>query len=274
MNRIHKLFSRLAAGQGKALILYLMAGDPDPESSLEIALTLLGAGADLLEIGLPFSDPLADGPVIQAAAQRALAAGTRVEKVLALMGRLREMTAAPQVLLSYYNPILHYGEKRFLEAAAQAGVDGLIIPDLPLEESEVATGGPGMRSLARANGLELIPLVAPTTPDGRLAEVGKREPAFTYAVSLTGVTGARVELSPDLETFLKRLRRHSRVPVAVGFGLSRPEQVSRVRDLVDGVIIGSRIVQEIEGIPQQGLETVKEKLAILVRGFRRALDRS
>lgn len=272
MNRIRTLLKQAKAEGRQLLVPYLMAGDPDLPTSLELATALMEGGADLLEIGLPFSDPLADGPVIQGAAQRALRAGTKINGVLEMVASLRRRSSIPLVLLSYVNPILRYGFERFLAATARAGADGLIIPDLPLAES----GGPGeeedLAERAARHGLELVPLVAPTTTVAGLREVAKRNPAFVYVVSLTGVTGVRAGLAPEIHSFLTRLREQIDQPLFLGFGLSGPQQIRQVRPLVDGVIVGSRLVQEIAAVSEVGLTTVKARLQGVLQELRRALD--
>lgn len=215
---------------------YLMGGFPDLEQSLEIGRACAKAGADLLEVGVPFSDPLADGPVIHAAGTAALKAGATVEGVLDVARALA--AELPVVIMCYANQILARGLERFGDMLVDAEISGLIVPDLPLEEAEAALGVCDERELA------LVPLVAPTTPDERLERIGTRARGFVYVVSLTGTTGERSSLQEALPTLVERVREHFRVPVAVGFGIGTPDQVQAVADAgAEGVIIGSRLVR-------------------------------
>ena len=218
-----------------ALMPYLMGGFPDIESSRRAGEACADAGADLLELGIPFSDPLADGPVIQAAGTEALRSGATVDGVLdvcsALSGRL------PIVLMTYANSVLSRGFERFVEAAAGAGAAGLIVPDLPHDE------GAALRHACDAKGLALVPLVAPTTPAERLGAIGADARGFVYTVSLAGTTGERAELPPGLADTIERVRAVTDRPVAVGFGIATPEQARSVAALADGVIVGSRVVR-------------------------------
>jgi len=227
------------AGSGKraALMPYLMGGDPDVAGSLAIAQAYVDGGADLIELGVPFSDPIADGPVVQAASSRALASGTRVDDVL----RICEAVAAqvPVVLMTYANIVLARGVEEFAAAAAAAGASGLILPDLPLEEA------PAVLAACDAAGLALVPLVAPTSTDERLARIGERARGFLYTVSVTGTTGERAVLSDTFAGVVARAKTHTSVPVALGFGIATPEQASDAADAgADGVIVGSRLVRE------------------------------
>jgi tryptophan synthase alpha chain len=214
-------------------------------------------GADLIEIGVPFSDPIADGPAIQFASQKALENGVTLKKILARVARLRRRSETPVVLMSYMNPILALGLKRFAEEAARSGVDGLIVPDLIPEEA-----GP-LRSALDAEGLDLIHLAAPTTPPERRRMIARLSKGFLYAVSLTGVTGARRALPPETAGFLRSLKKVSPVPVAVGFGISGPDAVRAVAPFCDGVIVGSALITRLRD---------KKPLLPFVRSLRRALD--
>jgi tryptophan synthase alpha chain len=222
-------------GKRAALMPYLMGGFPDLDTSRAAGEAAADAGADLLELGIPFSDPLADGPVIHAAGTKALAAGTTPHAVLgvceSLAGRL------PVVLMVYANVVLAAGAERFAARAAAAGAAGLIVPDLPHDEAGE------LRAACDAEGLALVPLVAPTTPPERMAEIGRDARGFVYAVSLTGTTGERDELPPGLSATVERVRAYSSLPVAVGFGISTSEQAAAVAELADGVIVGSRLVR-------------------------------
>ena len=227
------------AGSGKraALMPYLMGGFPDVAGSLAIAQAYVDGGADLIELGVPFSDPIADGPVIQAASTRALASGTRVEDVLRVCEAVAPRVAV--VLMTYANIVLARGVEEFAAAAVDAGASGLIVPALPLEEA------PAVLAACDAAGLALVPLVAPTTTDERLARIGERARGFLYTVSVTGTTGERAVLSDTFAAVVARAKAHTAVPVALGFGIATPDQASEAADAgADGVIVGSRLVRE------------------------------
>jgi tryptophan synthase alpha chain len=222
-------------GRRAALMPYLMGGFPDVEASRAIGLACADAGADLVELGIPFSDPLADGPVIHAAGTHALAAGVTPGDVLGVCESLAERL--PVMLMVYANLVLANGGTAFVDRAAGAGAAGLIVPDLPHDEAAEA------RAACDARGLALVPLVAPTTTDERLREVGEDARGFVYTVSLTGTTGERAELPPELRATVERVRAATTVPVAVGFGIATAEQARAVAELADGVIVGSRLVR-------------------------------
>ncbi len=240
MSRIARAFASLRRRDERALVPYFTAGDP----SLQVTRELLGEaarrGADLIELGVPFSDPLADGPVIQRASQRALASGVTLARVLELVREARGEVSIPLVFLTYYNPVLAFGLKAFAQTAVEAGVDGVIVADLPPEEA-----GP-LSAEVRAAGLDLIHLVAPTSPPERMRLIARQSRGFVYAVSLTGVTGARAELPPDLARYLTELRGVTTKPICVGFGISTPAQAAAVTPYADGVIVGSAIVRLVE----------------------------
>lgn len=225
-----------ASGKRAALMPYLMGGFPDLDTSRRIGEAAAAAGADMLELGVPFSDPLADGPVIHAAATRALAAGASVAGVLEVAAALAPLL--PVTVMTYVNVLLAPGVERFLERLAECSVSGLIVPDLPLEEAD------DVEAAAEAVGVALVPLVAPTTPDERLARIGARAHGFMYVVSVTGTTGERRDSSSALEPLLSRARASTSVPVALGFGISTPAQAVAAADAgADGVIVGSRLVR-------------------------------
>jgi tryptophan synthase alpha chain len=224
-----------ANGKSAALMPYLMGGFPSVEVSLASGLAAADAGADVVELGVPFSDPLADGPVIHAAATQALKGGTRLDDVFGVCEGLAPRL--PVVLMVYANPILARGVDAFVASAAGAGAAGLIVPDLPHDEAAE------LRAACDAAGLALVPLAAPTSTDERLAEVGRDGRGFIYTVSLTGTTGERSELPPELERTVTRVRANTELPVAVGFGISTPAQAAAVGELADGVIVGSRVVR-------------------------------
>lgn len=233
--RIAEAFNK--EGRSAALMPYMMGGFPDLETSVNIGRTYIQAGADLIELGVPFSDPLADGPVIQAAGQQALDAGTTVDLVLEVAAALaREV---PIVVMCYVNPVLAYGQRRFVEALAGIGVTGLLVPDQPTEEADDL-----LRHCDRL-GIALVPLIAPTTTDERLAMIAPRARGFIYAVSVTGVTGERDALSAGVEELVARVRKYSDLPVALGFGIASGDQARQVAQFADGVIMGSRLVRAV-----------------------------
>ncbi len=224
----------------KALIGYLTVGYPNTETTYEAASILANSGCDIIELGIPFSDPLADGATIQKASYQALQQGTTPQVCLEVASNLRQRISIPLVFMSYYNPILSFGLEAFCQACVKAGMDGLIIPDLPPEE------GAELEAITKELKLDLIYLLAPTSTEERISMVAKRSQGFIYLVSLTGVTGARQALPPELESFVTRVRQKARQPLCVGFGISTPEQARRVAKIADGVIIGSRLIQLIE----------------------------
>ena len=235
---IQQRFSDLQAQGRCALMPFLMAGDPDLEATKATLLALQAQGADLVELGIPYSDPLADGPVIQAAASRALAAATTPAKVLAMLTSLRGELTIPVVLFTYSNPLLNRGMEAFCRDAAAAGAAGLVVPDLPLEEAEK------LSQIAASQGLDLVLLVAPTTPPERMARIHAASRGFTYLVSVTGVTGVRTSLESRVGPLVAQLKAQGGTPVAVGFGISGPEQARQVRDWgADGAIVGSALVK-------------------------------
>lgn len=237
VDRIAEAFaSSQADGRTAALMPYLMAGFPDPAASQRIIRAYVEAGADLIELGVPFSDPLADGPVVHAAGTRALRAGVGVDDALQVGREVSE--EVPVVAMCYANPILARGAERFLDSLLSAAICGLIVPDLPLEEADE------LRAMCDARGIALVPLVAPTTTEERLARIGAGARGFVYAVSLTGTTGERASLQDSLAPVVERAAAHTDVPVAVGFGISTPEQVAAAAQAgADGVIVGSRLVR-------------------------------
>ena len=239
-------------GKRAALMPYLMGGHPDLEVSRACIAAAADAGANLLELGIPFSDPLADGPVIHAAGTQALAAGVKPADVLALCAEASERL--PVLLMVYANLVLAHGGDDFVKRAAAAGAAGLIVPDLPHDEAA------GVRQACDDAGIALVPLVAPTTPEDRLRAIGADARGFVYAVSLTGTTGERGELPPGLPELVERVRAVTEVPVAVGFGISTEEQARAVGDVADGVIVGSRVVR---AAGEQGAEGVRQVVAAL-----------
>jgi tryptophan synthase alpha chain len=234
---IRRTFDRLRERDEMALVPYLVAGYPTLDESLSQLQRIAASGADLVELGVPFSDPIADGPTIQQAAVRALQGGARLSRILQGIDRLR--LPVPVILMSYLNPLLAHGRDEVLADMEAVGVSGLIVPDLPLEEATP------WRESARRHGIDLVLLIAPTTSDERAREIAARSDGFVYYVSVTGTTGARESLSPQLLPSLSRLRERIDTPLAVGFGISEPEQVRSLRGRADGAVVGSRIVEAI-----------------------------
>ena len=240
MSRIADAFGKIkAAANGPGLIAYVTAGDPDLPRTAEILVSLAESGADVLEVGVPFSDPLADGPVIQRASERALASKTTLRGTLKMIKETRSRIAAPIVLFTYANPILRMGEESFVRAAVDAGVDGVLMLDLPVEEA-----GP-FRSLLVDAGLDPIFLLSPTTTDERIRASAALGRGFLYVISRLGVTGARERLGADAEPLVRRIRKHSDLPLALGFGISRPEHVAEVGRWADAAVVGSGLVNVI-----------------------------
>jgi tryptophan synthase alpha chain len=246
LGRITEAFQRLDRDGNKGFIPFVTAGDPDLETTLELILELDRAGATVIELGIPFSDPMADGPVIQRASERALKHNFGVEEVLALVSQVREKTDVPIILFTYFNPLLQFGLDRLARMAKQAGVDGILVTDLTPEEGE------DFAAELRANDLDMIFLVAPTSTDERLRLVAQRATGFIYAISRAGVTGARSDVSEEAEKLVNRVRRFSNLPVAVGFGISTAQQVADVQRYADAVVVGSAIVAEIERVSATG----------------------
>jgi tryptophan synthase alpha chain len=240
VKRLADTFTRLRASGERALVPYFTAGDPSLDTTARLVIEAERRGADVIELGVPFSDPIADGPVIQRGSQRALAAGTSLTGVLDTVRALRSDVRAPLVLMTYYNPVLAFGLRAFAETAIKVGVAGVIVVDLPPEEA-----GP-LNAEAEPAGLDVIYLAAPTSTAERLRLIARRSRGFIYLVSLTGVTGERAELPKELAAQIRALRLVTTKPVCVGFGVGRPEQVAAVGQLADGVAVGSAIVRLIE----------------------------
>ncbi|HEX6125567.1 MAG TPA: tryptophan synthase subunit alpha [Pyrinomonadaceae bacterium] len=252
MSSIADQFHRLGREKRKGFVPFVTAGDPDLESSLAIVLKLAELGADVIELGVPFSDPVADGPTIQRSSQRALANGVNLSEILDLVRRTRESVEVPIVLFSYLNPLLRYGFARLSRDAAVAGVDAMLITDAVDEEASAFA-----QTLA-GDGLDLISLVAPTTTDVRLREIAGRSSGFLYAVSRAGVTGARASVSAEAELLVERCRKITNLPVAVGFGISTLEQIADVWRYADAAVVGSAIVSEIEKAPSESVVNAVE----------------
>jgi tryptophan synthase alpha chain len=266
MSRIAARFADLAKENRAALVTFVTAADPDVDSSFEILRGLPAAGADVIELGMPFTDPMADGPAIQAASRRALAAGGSIATTLELVRRFRaEDDTTPIVLMGYYNPIYHRTVERFLEEAAEAGVDGLIVVDLPPEEDDE------LCLPARNAGLDFIRLATPTTDDARLPAVLANTAGFLYYVAIAGITGTRSAAAEDVAPAVARLKAHTALPVAVGFGVKSAEQAAEIARVADGVVVGSAIVDTIaKAAPSEAAKKTHAFVAALAEGVRGA----
>jgi tryptophan synthase alpha chain len=264
MSRIHATFERLARERKKALIPYVTAGDPNPAVTVPLMHALARAGADVIELGVPFSDPMADGPVIQRSGERALKHHVGLAHVIGFAAEFRRSNAeTPVVLMGYANPIEAMGIKAFVEAAARAGVDGVLVVDYPPEESKDLAG------MLRARGLDMIFLLAPTSTEARIEQVARLASGYVYYVSLRGVTGAKHLDLDDIAAKLPAIRDKTRLPIGVGFGIRDGETARAVARVADAVVIGSRIIQEME---QATPETCVEKGAAFLREIRGAMD--
>ncbi|UCE18948.1 MAG: tryptophan synthase subunit alpha [Gemmatimonadota bacterium] len=264
MSRIDETFKVLLKKESKALITYITAGDPDIETTLKLVPVLEDNGADIVELGVPFSDPLADGTTIQRASQRALGKGASLQAILQAAAEIRTRTSLPLALMSYYNPIMHYGIEAFVDDASKAGVDGVIIPDLPPEEAAEC------RNISDTMDLNLIFLVAPTSTLERIRMVEEYSSGFIYCVSVTGVTGARREMYEGLNGFIQRVRACTVKPLAVGFGIATPEQARQVAQWADGVIVGSALVNIIERA--KDFEEMAREIGSFVKGMKRRIN--
>ena len=255
MSNIRKAFER-----GKAFIPFITAGDPSLEKTKEFILEMERAGADLIEVGIPFSDPIAEGIVIQEADIRALAAGTTTDKIFDMVRELREETQIPLVFMTYLNPVFHYGYEKFFSRCQEVGVDGIIIPDLPFEEKGE------LEEIAAAKGVDVISMIAPTSEE-RIQNIAKNAKGFIYVVSSMGVTGMRSEIKTDLNALLSSIKKATDVPACVGFGIHSPEQAAEVARVADGVIVGSAIVKMAEqygghAAPHMGAYVHKMKMSL------------
>ena len=256
-SRIDDLFADLKSKGRKAFVAFITAGDPDLDISAEILAGLPAAGADIIELGMPFTDPMADGPAIQAASQRALAADQNLAGTLDMVATFRTKNdTTPLVLMGYYNPIYHYGVDKFIATAKRAGVDGLIIVDLPPEEDDE------LCLPAMQGGLNFIRLATPTTDDKRLPEVLNNTSGFVYYVSITGITGAAAPQKQAVAENIARIKNHTHLPVCVGFGIRTPEQAAAMADSADGVVVGSALVDIIAETADNRADTVNQVLAL------------
>jgi tryptophan synthase alpha chain len=246
MSRLAPAFDRLRATKATGLVTYVTAGDPDLGRSRDVLLALARGGADVIEVGVPFSDPIADGPAIQRASERALAAGAHLEASLDLVASVRPAIDVPLVLFTYVNPVLRLGVDAFVARAAAAGIDGVLLLDLPIEEAEP------IRRALDAHGIDQIFLISPTTTDTRLREAARLGRGFLYAISRLGVTGTRDAVAATARPLVDRIRAATSLPIALGFGISRPEHVAEVAGFADAAVVGSAIVQQIADAAQNG----------------------
>lgn len=245
--RIEKTFAALKERGEKALIVFITAGDPDIKTTVALVHELEANGADIIELGIPFSDPMADGPTIQASSERALENGITIADVLGAVAEIRTKSSIPIVLFGYYNPVFVFGVKRFAREARLAGGDGVLIVDLPAEEADE------LKKELDAQGLDLIFLLTPTSDDARIRLISGMASGFLYFISVTGVTGARVKLSSNIPAFMKKIKKATTLPVGVGFGISSPEQAREASGLSDGVIVGSALVNKIASAKRKDL---------------------
>ena len=267
--RISKRFAELRAAGELGIVAYITAGDPSFDATHKFVLALAEAGADVIELGVPFSDPVADGPTIQRASERALKAGASLAGVLELVRRTRQTSQVPLVLFTYFNPILQMGLEKFAAAAAQAGADGVLVTDLTPEESE------DYRHIVHAQNLDTIFLAAPTSDDERLRKISACSSGFLYLISRTGVTGAKDSLPDDLPGLLRRVHQFTELPVAVGFGISLPGHVSVLGGLADAAVVGSSLVSEIEKASsvEAASAALRDRVKMLKEAGRRGLSR-
>ncbi|HXL22575.1 MAG TPA: tryptophan synthase subunit alpha [Candidatus Dormibacteraeota bacterium] len=267
--RVSRRFAELREQSELGLVAYITAGDPSLDATLQFVLALAEAGADVIELGVPFSDPLADGPTIQRASERALKSGTTLRGVIDLVDRIRQSSQVPLVLFSYYNPILQMGLDKFASAAAEAGADGVLATDLTPEESAE------YRNILHAHHLDTIFLAAPTSDDERLAKIAAASSGFLYLISRTGVTGAKDALSEDLPALIRRVRNSTDLPIAVGFGISQPGHVSVLGGLADAAVVGSALVAEIESAESvtAAVTALRARASSLKEAARRGLSR-
>ena len=263
MNRIDQKFKDLKAKNQKAFIAFITAGDPDLKTTQALVPALEKAGVDIIELGIPFSDPMADGATIQAASERALKKGATLSKILDSVKRIRQKTQIPIAFMTYYNPVFSFGEEKFIDACKQAGVDGVIIPDLPPEEASV------LRKAAAKKGVATVFFIAPTTTDARAKINAAAATGFIYYVSLTGVTGVKQAAADVVVKDIKRIKRFTSKPVCAGFGISTPQQVKDIGRIADGVIVGSAIIKAIENCKSKNIiPDVSRYVASLVKALR------
>ena len=258
MSNVKKAFEN-----GKAFIAFITCGDPDTETTKAAVKAAVEGGADLIELGIPFSDPTAEGPVIQGANLRALKGGITTDKVFALVKELRKEVSVPLVFMTYANVVFSYGMERFMKNSAEAGIDGIILPDLPFEEKEE------FAPTCRQYGIDLISLIAPTSKE-RIAMIASEAEGFLYVVSSLGVTGMREKIDTDLDAMMKIVRENTKIPAAIGFGISTPEQAQKMAALSDGAIVGSAIIKLLEKYGTEAAPYIKEYVASMKDGVRKA----
>jgi len=262
-NRIDTTFASIAAREEPGLILFLTAGFPDLEATRQLVPALVEAGADAIELGVPFSDPLADGATIQSSSYHALQQGVTLQTCLDLVGQLRErLPETPLMLMGYYNPILSLGLDEFARQGCNVGLDGVIVPDLPTEESQP------LREACTAHNVHVIPLLAPTSTEKRLSRACQNASGFVYCISLTGVTGPRAQVSAEVYTLLERVRRHTSLPLAVGFGISRRDHVEALAGRADAVVVGSALVRVLQESSRREMVARAQRFVEMLRGSR------
>ncbi|MFA7231304.1 MAG: tryptophan synthase subunit alpha [Victivallaceae bacterium] len=259
MNRIQKTFAQCRQENRKALVAFVTAGNPDLKTSQRLVEEIIAAGADIIELGVPFSDPMADGPVIQESSRRALLAGTCLKDIIPMAADIRRKSNAPIILFSYYNVILAYGLEKLAQDCVAAGIDGWLVVDVPLEERYE------ILPLLKSHGLSLIPLVAPTTPPERAQKIVQDADGFVYYITVKGVTGARQQIASDLAEKLSELRKLSPVPVVAGFGISTPENAAATAAHADGIVVGSALVRIMNDTanPEEGINKSRELVKLL-----------
>ena len=262
--KIEKTLRDLREKKKKGLIIYITAGDPDLETTEQLVYTIAEAGADIIELGIPFSDPLADGPTIQQASQRALNGKVTISKILSTIEKIRKKTSIPIALMTYYNPIFHYGLDHFVADSKAVGVDGLIVPDIPLEESKE------LRGITERIGIELIPFITPTSTSERIDAITKVAQGFIYCVSVTGVTGIRENLSLDVAEMIRKIRPYTDIPLAIGFGISNAKQAKEMIKYTDAIIVGSAVVKIIENY-QNDLSVLLGQVRSFVKSLKEAI---
>jgi len=262
--RIEKVLRSLREEEKKSLIIYITAGDPDLKVTEELVYSIAEAGADVVELGIPFSDPLADGPTIQQASQRALNRKVTIPKILSTIEKIRKKSSVPIALMTYYNPIFYYGLDRFVTSSKAIGVDGLIVPDLPLEESKK------LRGITERFGIELISFIAPTSTPERIDAITKVARGFIYCVSVTGVTGIRENLSLDVAEMIRKIRPYTDIPLAIGFGISNAKQAKEMIKYTDAIIVGSAVVKIIENY-QNDLSVLLGQVKSFVKSLKEAI---
>lgn len=264
MSQITQTFKRLKKEGKKALIPFITAGDPNLSVTEKLIYTLEGAGADIIELGVPFSDPMADGPVIQAASERALKKKVTLKQILSLVSKVRKKSKVPILLMGYYNPVFVMGPEVFAQAAGRAGVDAVLIVDLPPEEAG------DLKRFLKKNKIDLVHLLAPTSDQDRIKKAARSGSGFLYYVSLTGVTGAKLTITREIKNQIQKIRKQSRLPIAVGFGISRPDQARKVASHADGVVVGSALVKIVEREGRK--KNLHKKVDLFINSLRKAID--